>query len=69
LRSRNRAELNADIEEGHLSTALCHLSNIAYREGRELQFDGHSEKFVNDSKADQYLKRKCRAPFEVPEVA
>jgi predicted dehydrogenase len=66
LRSRNRAELNADIEEGHLSTALCHLSNIAYREGRELQFDGHNEKFVNNSKADQYLTRKYRAPFEVP---
>jgi predicted dehydrogenase len=69
LRSRKQAELNADIEEGHLSTALCHLSNIAYREGRELQFDGPNEKFVNDSKADQYLRRKYRAPFEVPEVS
>jgi predicted dehydrogenase len=66
LRSRKQAELNADIEEGHLSTALCHLCNIAYREDRELQFDGHNEKFVSDSKADQYLRRNYRAPFEVP---
>jgi hypothetical protein len=68
LRSRKQAELNSDIEEGHLSTALCHLCNIAYREDKELQFDGQNEKFVNDSKADQYLRRNYRAPFEVPAI-
>jgi hypothetical protein len=26
--------LRADIEEGHQSTALCHLGNISYRLGR-----------------------------------
>lgn len=30
VRSRKVAELNADIEEGHLSSALCHLGNISY---------------------------------------
>ena len=69
LRSRNRAELNAEIEEGHRSTTLCHLCNIAYREGRELVFDSQTEKFFNDSKADQYLKRNYRAPFEVRDQA
>lgn len=29
VRSRNYQELNADIEEGHLSSALCHLGNIS----------------------------------------
>jgi predicted dehydrogenase len=33
VRSRAIAELNADIEEGHLSSALCHLGNISYRLG------------------------------------
>ncbi len=33
VRSRNHEELNADIEEGHLSSALCHLGNISYRLG------------------------------------
>ncbi len=33
VRSRNSAELNADIEQGHLSSALCHLGNISYRLG------------------------------------
>jgi predicted dehydrogenase len=34
VRSRNRAELNADILEGHQSTALCHIGNISWRLGR-----------------------------------
>ncbi len=33
VRSRNQAELNADISEGHQSTALCHIANISYRLG------------------------------------
>lgn len=35
VRSRKHEELNADIAEGHLSAALCHLANIAYRTGNE----------------------------------
>ncbi len=30
VRSRKHEDLNADIEEGHLSSALCHLGNISY---------------------------------------
>jgi len=33
VRSRNRADLNADILEGHQSTALCHIGNISWRLG------------------------------------
>jgi hypothetical protein len=34
VRSRKPEELNADILEGHQSTALTHLGNISYRLGR-----------------------------------
>ncbi len=33
VRSRKHTDLNADILEGHLSSALCHLGNISYRLG------------------------------------
>jgi predicted dehydrogenase len=39
VRSRAIADLNADIEEGHLSSALCHLGNISYRLGSQLSAD------------------------------
>jgi predicted dehydrogenase len=36
VRSRKSSDLAADIQEGHLSSALCHLGNISYRLGEEL---------------------------------
>jgi predicted dehydrogenase len=33
VRSGNRENLNADIEQGHLSSAMCHLGNISHRLG------------------------------------
>ena len=33
VRARDRGMLHADISEGHLSAALCHLGNISYRLG------------------------------------
>lgn len=36
VRSRKREELNAEILEGHQSTALCHIGNISWRLGREV---------------------------------
>ncbi len=33
VRSRRPEDLNADILEGHLSSALCHTSNLSYRLG------------------------------------
>jgi predicted dehydrogenase len=67
MRSRKISDQNADIEEGHRSTVYCHLSNIAYRLGRQLQFDSNNECFVNDTQADGYLGRRYRAPYVVPD--
>jgi predicted dehydrogenase len=36
VRSRKHTDLTADIEEGHLSAALCHLGNVSYRLGKQL---------------------------------
>jgi len=33
VRSRRHTDLTADVEDGHLSAALCHLGNISYRLG------------------------------------
>ena len=35
VRSRKPEDLNADIEQGHISSALCHLGNISYRLGNQ----------------------------------
>ncbi len=67
VRSRDRKQQNAEINETHLSTSLCHLGNIAYRMGRELTFDPAAGKFVGDTDSDRLLTRRYRAPYVVPE--
>ncbi len=65
LRAGKDAPLHCDINEGHLSTSLCHLANISYRVGRSLKFIGDREKFAGDPEADALLTRVYRPPFVV----
>lgn len=66
IRSRRWEDLRADILQGHMSTSMMLLGNIAYRTGRKLTFDGNTEKFVNDAEADALLTRRYREPYVVP---
>jgi hypothetical protein len=47
VRSRKLTDLNADIEEGHLSSALCHLGNISYRLGSQMTPDELDKALAN----------------------
>ena len=67
VRSRNAQDLRASIEEGHLSTTLCHLGNISYRVGRSVKFDSATERFIGDEEADKLLSRTYRAPYVLPD--
>lgn len=49
LRSRKQEDINATVEDGHYSSALCHLANISYRLGREVPFD-HRTQSLGDNK-------------------
>src|SRR5439155_16782008 len=44
VRSRKYSDLNADILQGHLSSALCHTANISYRLGQP-----HSPEEIRDA--------------------
>ena len=63
---RTGARPNADIEINHLSTALCHLGNIATRTGRVLNFDPASEKVTGDAEAATLLTREYRDHWARP---
>ncbi|MFO0956577.1 MAG: Gfo/Idh/MocA family oxidoreductase [Isosphaeraceae bacterium] len=43
VKSRKKEDLNAEILDGHLSAALCHLPNISYRLGTLATFGTSSE--------------------------
>jgi predicted dehydrogenase len=57
VRSRRVADLNADIEEGHYSSALCHLANISYRLGTNVAFNPRTRAFENNPDAVESLER------------
>ena len=63
---RSRKLPNADIEQAHLSTLLCHYGNIAYRVGRKLTIDPQTEGFVDDAAANALVRRDYREPWVVP---
>ncbi len=63
---RTGAKLNADISINHLSTALCHLGNIAARTRRALVFDPLKEQFINDADTSKLLRREYREHWSTP---
>ena len=67
IRSGKDEDLHCHITEGFLSSALPLIANISYRTGRELKFEGKTEKFINDKEADSMLTRVYRKPYIVPE--
>ncbi len=70
VRSRKVSDLHADILDGHLSSALCHLGNVSYRLGRALPFGTKSEALGDDKavaetfeRMEQHLKEN-KVPLE-----
>ncbi|HEY7327703.1 MAG TPA: Gfo/Idh/MocA family oxidoreductase [Gemmataceae bacterium] len=57
VRSRKAEDLNGDILEGHLSSALCHLGNISYRLGDDQPFGQSPKAFAEDKDAAETFER------------
>ena len=54
----------SDVASQHRSVSTCHLGNIAMRLARPLTWDPKAEQFVDDSEANQWLKRDQRSGYE-----
>jgi predicted dehydrogenase len=59
VRSRKQDDLNADILEGHYSSALCHLANISYRLGVPESFGSIGGAIGDDDRAAEAIDRMC----------
>jgi len=66
VKSRNLADLNADVEVGVKSAALVHLANISYRVGRKLFYDAAAGAITGDPAANAMSTRpEYRKPYVV----
>lgn len=57
VKSRKHTDLNADILEGHLSSALCHLGNISHRLGKPEYVSGKSSDLSKSRGMEDCLAR------------
>lgn len=64
VRDTSGTELSAEIEEGHKSTLLCHLGNIAHRVGRTLHCDPETGRILHDDGAMDLWKREYAEGWE-----
>jgi len=57
VRSRKVSDLNADILEGHLSSALCHMGNISYQLGKKTPPDEIAERIKANKELAESFER------------
>jgi len=68
IRSGKRSDLTCDIETGFMSSILPLLANASYRCGETLEFDGKTETFKNNRKANKIIKSTGRKPYTIPSI-
>ncbi len=61
---REHKRPNADIEEGHKTTLLCHLGNISWRTGKTLHCDPKTGRILKDEDAMKLWTREYRQGWE-----
>ncbi|OHB75852.1 MAG: hypothetical protein A2Z25_01355 [Planctomycetes bacterium RBG_16_55_9] len=67
VRSRKVSDLRADVLEGHVSAALCHMANISYRLGRKESVDTIRQAVAaNDILAEAF--ERCLTHLKANEV-
>jgi predicted dehydrogenase len=54
VRSHKVSDLNADIEKGHFSSALCHMGNISYRLGKKMSVSEARNSIDNEYVMDSF---------------
>jgi predicted dehydrogenase len=59
----------ADIEQGHISSAMCQLANLALHLGRPVAYDPATRTVPGDAAATALLARPYRGPWEHPDPA
>ena len=57
VRSRKVSDLNADIEKGHISSALCHMGNISYLLGKKMPADDIKKDIGGDAALKESFAR------------
>lgn len=62
---KTRQKFTLNEINGHRSCTLVNLAKIAVQTGRPLRFDPKQQRFIDDRKANAYIKQPMRSPWKV----
>lgn len=62
---RSRKQPISDVWSHNRMLEICHLSNIAMRLGREVNWDPEKREIVGDSEANSFLAKESRKGYEI----
>ncbi|MCA9153685.1 MAG: gfo/Idh/MocA family oxidoreductase, partial [Planctomycetales bacterium] len=62
---KSRKQPISDVWSHNRMLEICHLSNIAMRLGRELNWDADKREIVGDDQANSFLTRENRKGYEI----
>ena len=62
---KTRKQPISDVWSHNRMLEICHLSNIAMRLGRELNWDPARREIVGDDQANSFLAREYRQGYEI----
>ncbi|MCP4642191.1 MAG: Gfo/Idh/MocA family oxidoreductase, partial [bacterium] len=62
---KSREKPNADVEEGHRSTVMSHLANIALTTRTRIDWDPDKEEITNNKAANKLLHYEYRKPWKL----
>jgi hypothetical protein len=60
-----RTQPISDVWSHNRMLEICHVSNIAMRLGREIQWDPVKREIVGDEQASAFMSRENRKGFEI----
>lgn len=60
---KSRRRPNADVEDGHRSTTIAHLGNIALETKSRIEWDSALERITNNEEANERLHYEYRPPW------
>ncbi|MCH5374877.1 MAG: gfo/Idh/MocA family oxidoreductase, partial [Planctomycetes bacterium] len=61
----SRGKPVSDVWSHHRALTTCHLSNIAIRLGRKLEWDPETQQITNDTEANTWQTREQRKGYEI----
>ena len=62
---KTRKQAGGHVEAAHRAVTIAHLSNIAIRLGRKIQYDPLKEEIVGDDVANRLVDQPMRDPWHL----